>query len=144
MVNQFLLNILITVAAIDLLIGGIYVVFLVNARMILKNQFFQRRFEIKTILAAQQASSSDDAAKHLGLTTEEFIAICSRSGIDTPEERIAKKEEAERIKQEELRRISEEEAIWRAEQEKMAEQIRLEQEEEASKRRERLRKFGMV
>ena len=144
MVNQFLLNILITVVAINLFIGGIYIVFLVNARMILKKQYFQRRFEIKTILTAQQAPSSEDAAKHLGMTTEEFITLCDRSSIDTPEERIAKKDQSEKRKQDELRRVADEEAVWRAEQEKMADQMRKEQEEETSKRRERLRKFGIA
>lgn len=144
MVNQLLLNILITVVAINLLIGGIYIVFLVNARMILKNQYIQRRFEIKTILAAQQAPSSEDAAKHIGLTTEEFITLCDNSNIDTPEQRQDKKDQAEERKKEELRRVADEEAVWRAEQEKMAEQMRKEQEEEAAKRKERLKKFGIA
>ncbi len=144
MVNQFLFNILIIVVAINLLIGGIYIVFLLNARMILKNQYIQRRFEIKTILAAQQAPSSDVAAKHIGLTTEEFITLCDNRDIDTPEQRQDKKEQAEERKQKELRRVADEEAVWRAEQEKIAEQIRKEQGEEASKRKERLRKFGIA
>ncbi len=144
MVNQFLFNILIIVVAINLLIGGIYIVFLLNARMILKNQYIQRRFEIKTILAAQQVSSSDEAAKHLGLTTEEFITLCDNSNIDTPEQRQDKKDHAEERKQKELRRVAEEEAEWRAEQEKMAEQMRKEQEEEDRKRKERIRKFGIA
>lgn len=144
MINQFLLNILITVVAINILIGGIYIVFLVNARIILKNQYIQRRFEIKTILAAQQAHSSDIAAKQLGLTTDEFTILCDRSSIDTPEQRQEKKDQAELRKQEEVTRIAEEEATWRAEQEKIAEQMRKEQEEETSKRRERLRKFGIA
>jgi len=144
MVNQFLLNILITVFALNFLIGGIYVVFLVNARIILKNQFVQRRFEIKTIIAAQKASSSDEAAQQLDMTTEKFIALCENRNIDTPEQRQDKKDRAEQRKQDELRRISEEEATWRAEQEKMAEEMRLKQEEETIKRRERIRKFGIA
>lgn len=144
MLNQFLLNILITVVAFNFLIGGIYIVFLVNARIILKTQFTHRQFEIKTVLAAQQASSSDEAAQQLRLTTEEFVTFCYNRSIDTPEQRKEKKDQAEKRKQDDLRRISEDEALWRAEQEKMVEQLRLKQDEETNKRKERIRKFGIA
>ena len=144
MIQQFLLQILITVVAIDIVLAGVLIVFLINARIILKKQFVERQFEIRTILAAQQAASSEEAAKQLGMTTEEFENVCDHSKIDTPEQRLAKKEQAEKKKQAELRRIVEEEATWRAEQEKAAEQRRKEQEEETSKRKERLRKFGIT
>ncbi|MBN1290557.1 MAG: hypothetical protein JXB48_01870 [Candidatus Latescibacteria bacterium] len=143
MLQQFLFKILIVVIAIDILFAGIFIVFLINTRLILKNQFSKRRFEIRILLAAQKAASSEDASRQLGITVEEFQKLCLLSKVDTPEERINKKQQAENKKQEELRQILEEEAAWRIEQERIAEERRRQKEEETRKRKERLRKFGI-
>ncbi|MCE5249896.1 hypothetical protein LLG96_06715 [bacterium] len=144
MLQLFLYKVFFIILAIDIVAAGVMLVFVVNIRQILKKQFIERRFEIRAIVTAQNARSSESAARDLEISVKEFNDFCARKGIQTPEQRKAKKEEAEKKRQSELQRIMEEEASWRAEQEKMAEDRRKEQEEEARKRKDRLRKFGIT
>ena len=144
MLQHYLLKFLIFFIALDLVIAGVMVIFIINIRIILKKRFIERRFEIRAIKAAQKSTNSEEAAKQLGIPTEEFINFCTRRNIMLPEERIRRKEEAERRKQEDMRRIMEEEAAWRAEQDRITEERRKEKEEETKRRKERLKKFGII
>lgn len=143
MIQYYLMKLFFIIIAIDIIAAGVMIVFVINLRIILKRQFIERQFEIRAIVTAQNAKSTEDAARYLHITPEEFLNFCQKKNINTPEQRREKKEKAEKQKQAELRRIMEEEANWRAEQEKVAEHRRKEQEEEARKRKERLRKFGI-
>ena len=144
MLQHYLVKILIFLIALDLVIAGVMVIFMINIRIILKKRFMERRFEIRAMKAAQKSTTSKEAAKQLGIPIEEFTSFCTSKNIMLPEERTRRKEEAERRKQEDMRRIMEEEAAWRAEQDRIAEERRKEKEEETKRRKERLKKFGII
>ena len=143
MLQQYLTKFLVFIIAADIVIAGVLVIFIINIRIILRQKFYKNLFEIRTIKAAQQSETSEEAAQEMGMLTEEFLAFCKERNILTPEVKKERIEKAEKRKNEDMRRVMEEEANWRAEQERIAEQNRKEKEEEAKKRKERLRKFGI-
>jgi hypothetical protein len=143
MIHHYLYTILIYVIAFDFVIAGVLVVFMINSRIILRKRYVERRAEIRAMKAAQQYKTSEDASRSVGMSIEEFESFCRSRNISTPEVRIQRKEDAERRKQEDIQRIMAEEAAWRAEQERVSEQRRLEKEEEMKQRKERLKKFGI-
>lgn len=143
MLQQYLIKILVFIIAANIVIAGILVIFIINIRIILRRKFYKNLFEIRLIKAAQQAETSEEAAVEMKMTTEEFIEFCKEKRIVTPEAKKEKIDKTEQRKKEDMERVMEEEATWRAEQEKIASQIRKEKEAEAQKRKERLRKFGI-
>ena len=143
MLQQYLVKFLVFFIAADIVIAGVLVIFIINIRIILRRKFYKNLFEIRTIKAAQQMETSEEAAQEVGMSTEEFIVFCKEKRIITPEVKKERIEKAEKRKSDDMRRVNEEEANWRKEQEKVNEQIRVEKEEDARKRKERLRKFGI-
>lgn len=143
MIITYLYKLLLIILAVDVVLATVYVVFLVNARINLKRQFIIERFSVRAIKTAQKSESTEQAAEDLNMTVEEFEEFCRVNRIETPEVRKERIEAAEKRKKEEMRKILEEEATWRAEQERIAETRRLEQEEDARKRKQRLKKFGI-
>ena len=144
MIQYYLLKFLVFFIALDLVVAGVMIIFIINIRIILKKRFIERRYEIRAIKSAQKSKTSEEAAKQAGITVEEFAGFCKKRSILAPEERIRRKEDAEKRKQDDMRRIMEEEAAWRAEQERVTEERRKEKEEETKKRKERLKKFGII
>ncbi len=140
--NVILFKILMWIIAFNLFAFVILVIFLINARLNLKRDIIQKKFFFDAYRLATSATSSEEAARKLEITPEEFIAFCKLKKIETPEE-IKERLEAERKQEEEeQQKILDEEAAWRAEQEHIIEERRKAQEEEAQQRKERLKKFG--
>lgn len=144
MLEAFLHKFLMFVIALNVFVLGIMVIFLVNFRMNIKRRVTQREFALLLLMTIKKSASTEQVAKQLGLTTEFVMNYCHAHGLETPEEAANRIATAARRKEEEERRIAEEEATWRAEQERInTERIR-EKELESKRRRERLKKFGIV
>ncbi len=139
---SILLDIFWIVVLFDLFALAVMVIFFINARINVQRQINNQQYFINVVKAVKTAKSSADATDMLNIGIKEFEAYCKMKGIDTPEERIEKKEKLEKTKREEEQKILREEANWRAEQEKTLEEERKEQEEDVKKRRDRLKKFG--
>ena len=135
-------KIFVTIMAIDFFALGVLLIFLVNARINLKREITEKKVYFNALTAAQTADSSEDAAKVMNVSPDEFISFCQEKNIETPEKRKERLEKIKKAQKDDQRRIMEEEATWRAEQERIAEVRRREKEEEARKRQDRLRKFG--
>lgn len=134
-----LLDIFWLVVLLDIIALTVMVVFFVNARIILRRQITNQRFFARTLKAAMTTESSVAAAKMLNIDSGEFTTYCKKKGIDTPEVRIEKKEKAERMKREEEQKILQEKANKYAEKEKLLAEKHKEQEEDARKRKNRLK-----
>lgn len=144
MLQEILNKVLIFVIAANLFAVGILVVFLINFRMNIKRRVEDREFALLMLITIKKSTTTEQVAKQLGLQTEDVAHYCHLNGLETPEEAAERIASVARRKEEEDRRIAEEEATWRAEQERInAERIR-EKELEAKRRRERLKKFGIV
>ncbi len=130
------------IIAFDIFAIGVLVLFLINARINLKNEIVNKQVYVKTILFAGNSPSSEKAAENLNVSVEEFTDFCKKRNIELPEERNERIETENKKKEEEQIRLLEEEASWRAEQELITEERRKAQEEETRQRKERLNKFG--
>ena len=130
------------IVALNLFALAVLVIFFWNARINLKRQIDNRRFLINVLNTAKNSKSSTEASELLNISLDEYVSFCQLKGIDTPEQRKAKKDEIQRKKDEAERRIMEEEAAWHAQQEKLEEERRRAIEEDARKRKDRLKKFG--
>ena len=137
-----MLDIFLWVVVLNLFALAILVIFLWNARINLQRQIDDKRFLIRALNAASNSKSSTAAAEMMNISVDEFVSYCQMKGIDTPEQREEKKEKIKKIKEEAENKIMEEEAAWRAAQEKLEEERHKSIEEEALKRKERLKKFG--
>jgi hypothetical protein len=142
-VHQILIQILLAVIAGIFFFSGILVLFMVNSRINLKRKILQRQRVLRIMNVAQNMENTEKAAEAVGMKLEDLVEFCKRMSIELPEARIARQENLRLKKEEELNRILAEEAAWRAEQEKLNEENRVEKEQEAKKRRDRLRKFGI-
>ena len=140
--NVILFKILMWIIAFNLFALGVLVIFLINARLNLKRDIIRKKFFFDAYRLATSVNSSEEAAKRLKITREEFIAFCKLRNIETPEEIKERLETEKKQKEEEQKRILDEESAWRTEQERIREERRKEQEEDARKRKERLKKFG--
>jgi hypothetical protein len=142
-VHAMLIQVLLAVIAGIFFFSGILVLFMVNSRINLKRKIQQRQRVLRIMNVAQNMENTEKAAEEVGMKLEDFVEFCKRMSIELPEARIARQENLRLKKEEELNRIMAEEAAWRAEQEKLNEENRAEKEQEAKKRRDRLRKFGI-
>ena len=120
----------------------VLILFLINARINLKRDLKHQEFYVKVLTLTRRDKSSDKIAERLNITRDELLQYCHMKNIEIPEEREARLEKERNHEETEKQRILEEEAAWRAEQERILEERRKEQEEEALKRKERLKKFG--
>ena len=130
------------IIAFDIFAIGVLVLFLINARINLKNEIINKQFYVKTLLFAENSPSSAKAAEKLNVSVKEFTDFCKKRNIELPEERNERTEAENKKKEEEQIKLLEEEAAWRAEQERITEERRKDQEEETRQRKERLNKFG--
>ncbi|HUT62765.1 MAG TPA: hypothetical protein VMZ04_02295 [Anaerolineae bacterium] len=134
-------KIFITIIAIDFFALGVLLIFLINARMNLKREIAEKKVYFKALTVVQTARSSEEAAKEMKISPNEFILYCEEKNIEIPEKRKERLDKIKKTQEEDQQRIMEEEAAWRAEQEQIAEERRKAKEEEARKRQERFRKF---
>ena len=144
MLQASLQKALLFIIALNTAAAGILFIFLVNYRITIKRRAAEREFALLLLMTIKKSTTTEQVAKELGLKVEDVARYCHAHGLETPEEAADRTALVARRKEEEERRIAEEEAIWRAEQERInTERIR-EKELEAKKRRERLKKFGIV
>jgi hypothetical protein len=142
-VQAILIKVLLSVVAGIFFLTGILVIFMVNSRVNLTRRIHQRQRALRILNAAQEMESTEKAAESMNMKVEDFRDFCRRFSIELPEARVARQETLRRKKEEEIKHILEEEASWRAEQEKVKEKRRLEKEQDAKRKRDRLRKFGI-
>ena len=139
---SIILDLFWTIAILNLLLLGILIIFFINARMNLYRQISEKKYFLDIIDVAKTAESSAVAAMKLNMLVDTFTTYCKERGIDTPETRREKKEQIEKKRRDAERKIMEEEALFRAEEEKKNEEQRIAKEENARKRKERIKKFG--
>ena len=137
-----LFKVFMIIIAINVFTLGVLVLFLINTRVNIKRRILEKQFYLKTLAISNTANSTKAAAQALRVTPEEYIAFCKERHIETPEDRFENLEKKRLNEEKEQRKILEEEAAWRAEQEKIKEERHIAQEEEARKRKLRLKKFG--
>jgi len=143
LVQEYLNSILVIVAATNLFTLGIFIIFLLNIRINIRRKARESEFSLRFMDVLQKADTLAQAASRMGITIEKAREYCTANAFETPEERTLRHESIKKRKDEETRRIMEEETIWKAEQEKITEELRREKEFKSRNRRERLRKFGI-
>ena len=139
---EILLTMLWYILLADLFAVLVLVLVLINARINLYRQIESIRSYYRVFEVTRSAKTSYEAAELLGMDVDDYVSFCRMRRIETPEERVEKAERIERDREAQEQRILNEEAAWRAEQEHILEERRKSQEEEARKRKERLKKFG--
>lgn len=144
MLQDYLNRILVYVVALNVFALGVFLVFLVNFRINIRRRIGEREFALRMLMAIQRSVSTEEVSRQIGIQVADIIDYCKDRGIETPEERFARLEMIRKRKEDENRRILEEEALWRAEQERITADRQREKEMDAKKRRERLKKFGIV
>ncbi len=141
---QEILNKILAVSiAVDIFAAGALVLFLINFRLNIRRRLAEREFSLLMLTSIQKSETTEQVARIMGMTVSEITVYCQERGIETPEARAARIEGVKRRQDEENRRIIEEEAAWRAEQERINQERNREREQEAKRRKERLRKFGI-
>ena len=140
--EHIMLKIIMIIIALDVFALGVLLIFILNARSNIKRKILETRFNIKVLDISDKSESSEEAARELRITPEEFITHCKVRHFPTPEQRLKIAEENKRAEKEAQRKIEEEEAAWKAEQVQIIEERRILKEKENHERRERLKKFG--
>ncbi len=140
--ENILFKILVVVLAVNIFTIGVFLVFLINLRINVVRRIKRTRFYVDIFNAAKNENSTDDAAKSLNMEREEFLIYCEEANITLPEQRVNRLAKIQKRKEEEQYHIKEEEDSWRVEQQRLNEERQKAVDEEAKKRKERLRKFG--
>lgn len=141
--QEILNKILVVSIAIDIFAAGALVLFLINFRLNIRRRLAEREFALLMLTSIQKSDTIEQVARIMGMPVSEITEYCQERGIETPEARTARIEDVKRRQDDENRRIIEEEAAWRAEQERINQERNREREQEAKRRKERLRKFGI-
>ena len=141
--QELLNNLLTTIIAINIFALGILVLFLINFRINIRRRIAEREFALLLLSSIQKSDTTEQVGRIMNMSAEAVTEYCLDRGIETPEARNARVEEQKHPQDEENRRIIEEEAAWRAEQERINQDRNHEREQEAKRRKERLRKFGI-
>ena len=86
-------KILIAVIAIDLFALSVYLIFIINVRIISQKEQKKRQLYLQLSYAAFYNSKNENAAKKLTMSVDEFIEKCKEFKIELPETRVEKIEQ---------------------------------------------------
>ena len=96
-------KIIIAIIAIDLFALSVYLIFLINVRIISQKEQKKRQLYLQLSYAAMYNSKNETAAEKLNMSVDEFIEKCKEFNIELPETRVEKieqeKEEADKFEE---------------------------------------------
>ena len=94
-------KIIIAVIALDLFAVAVYIVFLINLRIICQKEQKKRQLKLQLSYACLYNSKNETAAKKLNMSVDEYIEKCKEFNIELPESRVEKLEQ-EKVEKEQM------------------------------------------